>query len=189
MYESEKELNAYFGGNKNRIFVVRVTVEDENGEKLESVEKYNTAAARGIYSIAQQIPSLSVISRMLVDRKDWYEISVSEELSEFRELLERVREQLQDMIERIANDVRTTGIANKLDEQTICETLQGVWNDSSVGGKRYALTRTYAGTCVEEKLKEQLDICHVQFDTRCKAAAETIAKKIEEYKKFASEEN
>lgn len=39
MYESEKELNAYFGGNKNRIFVVRVTVEDENGEKLESVEK------------------------------------------------------------------------------------------------------------------------------------------------------
>lgn len=86
-------------------------------------------------------------------------------------------------------DVRTTGIANKLDEQTICETLQGVWSDSSVSGKRYALTRTYAGTCVEEKLKEQLDICHVQFDTRCKAAAETIAKKIEEYKKFASEEN
>ena len=189
MYKSEENLNAYFGGNKNRIFTVTITVKDGNDNELHFNEKYTAAAARSIYAIAQQMPSLSVISKMLVDRKDWYEISVSEELSEFRELLERVREQIQDQIERIANDVRTTGIANKLDEQTICETLQGVWNDSSVSGKRYALTQTYAGTCVEEKLKEQLDICHVQFDTRCKAAAETIVKKIEEYKKFASEEN
>ena len=181
MYESAENLNAYFGGNKNRIFNVTITVKDGNDNELHFNEKYTAAAARSIYAIAQQMPSLSVISKMLVDRKDWYEISVSEELSEFRELLENVRVQIQDKIERVANDVRTTGIANKLDEQTICET--------SVSGKRYALTRTYAGTCVEEKLKEQLDICHVQFDTRCKAAAETITKKIEEYKKFASEEN
>lgn len=189
MYETEEELDRYFGNNKKRVFTVKVTVTDDNDCKREFTDQFTAVAARNIYTIAQQMPSLSVIGKMLVDRKDWYEISVSEELSEFRELLERVREQIQDQIERIANDVRTTGIANKLDEQTICETLQGVWNDSSVSGKRYALTRTYAGTCVEEKLKEQLDICHVQFDTRCKAAAETIAKKIEEYKKFASEEN
>lgn len=181
MYETEKDLNAYFGGNKNRIFTVTITVKDENDNELHFNEKYTAAAARSIYAIAQQMPSLSVISKMLVDRKDWYEISVNAELSEYRELLERTREQIQDKIEKIANDVRTTGIANKLDEQTICQTLQGVWNDSNVYNKRYILTQAYTGTCVEKKLTETLESYHQKLDSTCRKTAADIVKRIKDY--------
>lgn len=181
MYETEEELDRYFGNNKKRVFTVKVTVTDDNDYKREFTDQFTAVAARNIYTIAQQMPSLSVISKMLVDRQDWYEVSVNAELSEYRELLERTREQIQDKIEKIANDVRTTGIANKLDEQTICQTLQGVWNDSNVYNKRYILTQAYTGTCVEKKLTETLESYHQKLDSTCRKTAADIVKRIKDY--------
>ena len=170
MYETEEELDRYFGNNKKRVFTVKVTVTDDNDCKREFTDQFTAVAARNIYN-----------------RQDWYEVSVNAELSEYRELLERTREQIQDKIEKIANDIRTTGIANKLDEQTICQTLQGVWNDSNVSSKRYILTKAYTGTCVEKKLTEALENYHQKLDSTCRKIAADIVKRIKTIAKLNQE--